>query len=197
TRLDRAKPESSFGIGEDAAEPGKPGIGHRRPGGRLRITPVRIGLPDLEHRIGDGLCVAVDHAPLDRDLLPGHDCDGQVVGRGPRNPDVQERTDGLRRRRHGVSTGTSTSIGVASRPRRTMSNVYPSAWSGTVVSQSKVPINRRRARSSRMLVYIGSKSSSGSPGKYICVTRRVTNAGPNSEKWMCAGRHALGWLRHG
>ena len=38
---------------------------------------------------------------------------------------------------------------------------------------------------------IGSKSKSGSSGKYICVTRRVVSAGPSSEKWMCAGLHAL------
>jgi hypothetical protein len=44
---------------------------------------------------------------------------------------------------------------------------------------------------------IGSYSISGSPGKYICVTSRCENARPKTEKWMCAGRQAFGWLRHG
>ena len=34
-------------------------------------------------------------------------------------------------------------------------------------------------------------------GKYICVTSRDRKLAPKSEKWMCAGRHAFSWLRHG
>ncbi len=44
---------------------------------------------------------------------------------------------------------------------------------------------------------IGSWKNSGSSGKYIWVTSRWVNAQPNTEKWMCAGRQALGWLPHG
>ena len=44
---------------------------------------------------------------------------------------------------------------------------------------------------------MGSWPKSGSPGKYIWVTSRWTNARPNSEKWMCAGRQALWWFFHG
>ena len=44
---------------------------------------------------------------------------------------------------------------------------------------------------------MGSSGMSGSPGKYICVTSLLARAGPNSEKWTCAGRQALSWLRHG
>src|SRR5580658_4045543 len=83
------------------------------------------------------------------------------------------------------------SIGVASRPFKIMSNLYPSACPGIVLSQSKAEINRWRADSSAVQLYMGSKGSKGSPGKYICVTKRVANAGPNSEKCTCAGRHAL------
>ena len=50
---------------------------------------------------------------------------------------------------------------------------------------------RSRALASLTELKIGSKANSGSPGKYICVTKRVRNDGPNSEKWMCAGRQAL------
>ena len=62
---------------------------------------------------------------------------------------------------------------------------------------SKRATIRSRACASRTDWKIGSYSNSGSPGKYICVTSRVANAGPNSEKWMCAGRQAFSWLPHG
>ncbi len=56
---------------------------------------------------------------------------------------------------------------------------------------------RSRALGSGTELKIGSCAKSGSPGKYICVISRWVNARPNSEKWMCAGRHALRWFRHG
>ena len=55
----------------------------------------------------------------------------------------------------------------------------------------------RRAASSDTELKIGSWANSGSSGKYIWVTSRWVNARPNSEKWMWAGRQALGWLPHG
>ena len=36
----------------------------------------------------------------------------------------------------------------------------------------------------RSLITIALLAASGSPGKYIWVTRRVTKLGPNSEKWI-------------
>jgi len=60
-----------------------------------------------------------------------------------------------------------------------------------------VDTRRRRAFASGMLMYMGSRVSSGSPGKYICVTSRPVSDGPNTEKWMWAGRQALGWFCHG
>ena len=48
-----------------------------------------------------------------------------------------------------------------------------------------------RAFSSVTELKIGSNGNSGSPGKYICVTRRETKEWPNTEKWMWAGRQAL------
>ena len=56
---------------------------------------------------------------------------------------------------------------------------------------------RSRAFGSRTELKIGSYENSGSPGKYIWVTRRWVNARPNTEKWMCCGRHAFWWLPHG
>ena len=54
-----------------------------------------------------------------------------------------------------------------------------------------------RAAGSAVELKIGSSLSNGSPGKYIWVTSRWTNAVPKTEKWMWAGRHALLWLRQG
>ena len=56
---------------------------------------------------------------------------------------------------------------------------------------------RSRAAGSGTELKIGSWKKSGSPGKYIWVTRRCTKARPKTEKWMCAGRHALWWLPQG
>ena len=56
------------------------------------------------------------------------------------------------------------------------------------------PLARRGSRTDWK---IGSAANSGSPGKYICVTRRSVNARPKIEKWMWAGRHALGWFATG
>ncbi len=44
---------------------------------------------------------------------------------------------------------------------------------------------------------IGSSRCNGSPGKYICVTRRSGSDVVSTEKWMCAGRQALRWFCHG
>ena len=59
------------------------------------------------------------------------------------------------------------------------------------MSQSKAETSRLRAFSSAVQLKMGSADSSGSPGKYIWVTSLVAKAGPKTEKWMCAGRHAF------
>src|SRR5262249_14638029 len=108
----------------------------------------------------------------------------------------EERADRLRGR--GREAGhQSSSSGVAAGPPSTMSKRKPSAHSGDVVSQSKREIIRSRADASRTELKMGSYGNSGSPGKYIWVTRRWAKERPNSERWMCAGRQAFGWLRHG
>ena len=78
-----------------------------------------------------------------------------------------------------------------------MSHSKPSAQSGSVRPRSNLAIIRSRALRSGTELKIGSWAKSGSPGKYICVISRWVNARPNSEKWMCAGRQAFGWFRHG
>jgi hypothetical protein len=72
-----------------------------------------------------------------------------------------------------------------------MSHTKPSAHSGSVMDSSNRQIMRCRAAGSGTELKTGSWANNGSPGKYICVISRCVNARPNTEKWMCAGRHAL------
>jgi len=74
------------------------------------------------------------------------------------------------------------SIGVAFEPRSTISNVKPSAHSGSVTLMSNFDTSRSRARSSGIELSTGSIGINGSPGKYICVIRRLRKPVPNSEK---------------
>ena len=109
-------------------------------------------------------------------------------------PHREERPDRLRGR---VESGTSAPAAwPRGRPGRCRNGTRARARD-VVVSQSKAETSRRRALSSAVQLKIGSCASSGSPGKYICVTRRVAKAGPKTEKWMCAGRQAFAWFRHG
>src|SRR3569833_537532 len=78
-----------------------------------------------------------------------------------------------------------------------MSKRKHSAHSGWVFSRSNDDTMRMRAFSSGTELKIGSNGNSGSFGKYICVTRRVTKEWPNTERWMWAGRQALWWLPQG
>src|SRR5919204_3926342 len=157
---------------------------------------VGIGLPGLHHRIRNRITVAVVHAPADpeaalcslrrneRAVLPGQ-ADREV---GP---------DGLRRRHPEPAHACGSSNATASGPRSTMSHLKPSCQWSSVVPQSCRETMRSRTFGSCTELKIGSSEKSGSSGKYICVTSRWVNARPNSEKWMCAGRQALGWFFHG
>ena len=62
----------------------------------MRVSAVRVRLPDLDERVTDGLAVGVDDAPLDDDLLAADARSDEVVGDEPIEPDVQERPDRLR-----------------------------------------------------------------------------------------------------
>ena len=76
-------------------------------------------------------------------------------------------------------------------PRSTMSHSKASAHSGRL---GQVEPRRSAARARPVGDRVEDRvlsANSGSSGKYICVTSRCVNARPNSEKWMCAGRHAL------
>ena len=50
-------------------------------------------------------------------------------------------------------------------------------------------MQRLRASGSRMALRMASCSLSGSSWKNICVTRRDSQTRPQTEKWMCGGRH--------
>src|SRR5947209_19414393 len=161
---------------------------------RMREADLCIRLPYLHHRIENADIVAVEDAALDPDLLAFEARHDEIVRENlvqlvfPRRQAIGvERPDGLRWRN---LQHNHCSIGVAFVPRRTISHSKPSPHSGIVVKSEKRDTIRCRAFGSTD-VNIGSKSKSGSSGKYICVTRRERNDGPNSEKWMCAGRQAF------
>src|SRR6185503_9736101 len=144
--------------------------------------------------VGQRRAVAVAHRAGELEARPRRAEPGQIGVRRV-GQHVPERADGLAAgdaRHH-----RAPSSGVACRPRSTISNRKPSAHSGWVSSRSNAEIRRARATGSGIDWKIGSIASSGSPGKYIWVTRRAPHDAPNSEKWMWLGRHALGWLRHG
>src|SRR5215467_3137097 len=155
-----------------------------------------VGLPGLHQRIRDRLpCRVVD--PAGDSDRPGGALGHDERAVGPGQAEGEKRPDRLRRgdvRHHAPARGSKT---VSSLPRSTMSHSKPSAQSGTVWSRLNLAIIRSRALGSGTELKIGSCAKSGSPGKYIWVTRRWVNARPNSEKWMCAGRQALGWFLHG
>src|SRR5256714_8422626 len=148
--------------------------------GRGRPDPRRIRLPRLDDRVRYRFPGAVEHPAAQPHVA-------RAVRQG-RHPDREERADRLRWRAHDGS-----SKGVA---RSTMSHRYASAHSGTLFGRSNVATRRYRANAGTD-PKMTSCPSSGSPGKYIWVTSRCTNARPKREKWMCAGRHAFRLLRQG
>ena len=97
--------------------------------------------------------------------------------------EVEERADGLR---------CAGNAGSSSRPPRTASRAgraarsrsdSPSAHSGSVSERSKRETSRSlRGRIRNAIAGSGRAESADRSGKYIWVTRRVTSAGPNSEK---------------
>ena len=174
-RLDGHELEAAVGVGRAAAEAAEArpssgsssrvvlGVGvAARPGSPARSRPGRRRT---------GVAVAVEDGPADPDRVRGRRRGDELVRAVVGQPDVQERPDGLRRGRQRAPRSCS-SIGVASRPRSTMSNSIASAHSGTVASRSKRRDHALAVRSSRTELKIGSWANSGSPGKYIWVTSR-------------------------
>src|SRR5260370_20755 len=72
TGFDGFKPVQPLLISAGAAKAGELGIKRRGAlvGGMI-IAPVRVGLPDLDQGIGYGHTIAVDHMPLNADMLAG------------------------------------------------------------------------------------------------------------------------------
>src|SRR5688572_3403138 len=159
--------------------------------GRRRLSQGRK-LPRFDEGVGERLAGAIEEATEENDRLAGFR-EAHLLAVGPAQGLVEKRADGLRRRAlHGY-----TPKGVDFAPLSTMSYRYPSASPSTLLSSASAQTRRLRPSPSGTLLYTGSSASSGSPGKYICVMRRCTGALPRSEKWMCAGRHANGWLSQG
>src|SRR6266478_2784042 len=81
TRFNRAQAETSIRAGGDTAEAVEVGIERLVLLKILRmvITAGGVGLPHLDHRVGDRRAVAVEHAPLDRDAFPSRAARRQVI----------------------------------------------------------------------------------------------------------------------
>src|SRR5258708_3996656 len=103
------------------------------------VAAMRIRLPDLDQRIGYRYSIAVEDAPLDAHALTGSLRLGQHIAAGvpPQERRGEERAPSLGTR-YGecthdfASPDAGDSKGVASDPRTTMSQRYPSAHSGSV-----------------------------------------------------------------
>src|SRR5579859_5358011 len=112
---------------------------------RTRILALFIRAPDFQNCVGHSLAFAIQNAAADGNHLGvGSSTSGnQMVHRPPAQADREERSYRLRSGRDiWPSVAHRVSMGVASRPRSTISNRYTSANSGEVFSQSKEEISR-------------------------------------------------------
>src|SRR5205814_2594020 len=134
--FDRGEAKFAVGAGQNATKTAEPRVDRRiLRVSRTRIFALRVGLPDFESAIVDGLAVAVEQAPLNADALArGFDRSDSVdQQRGKADPEI--RSYGLRgsgQQAHDSIQLRFVSIGVSSRPRSTTSKRYASAMSGIV-----------------------------------------------------------------
>src|SRR3954469_8135325 len=121
SRLDGAETESTARIGWNASETPEAALEPLLLGVLgMRVLACCIGLPDFDHAVVHGGAIAVEQPSLDRDPLAPHPGPGDLRRDEPGEADVQIRPDrlvGARVEAH----RPSASIGVASRPRSTMS----------------------------------------------------------------------------
>ena len=132
-------------------------------------------------------------------------------GRRARDHAAAHRSRPGRRGRTGRPSATrsrpAVRVGVAHTRASNGVRVAPAQDDVEAVAERPFGLGERRGRTARPAAAApagrgptgrsGRTANSGSLGKYICVTSRVGNDVPKSEKWMCAGRQALWWLRHG
>src|SRR6267143_1866848 len=126
-RPDGHEPVPAGLVGQGPAESVEARIG-RAPIVGMVVAALRVRLPDLQDGVVDGRAVAVEHAALDDDLLAARTVAREVVPLGPVEPQPEERAHRLRGR-GGLAAHRGPSKGVDSRPRRTTSKRYPSAYS--------------------------------------------------------------------
>src|SRR5207248_4914585 len=118
--LDGAEAERAFIIGE------RPAVAAERRLERLRLLVLRAGvaavavrLPDLDPRIVHRSAIAIDDAAADGDALPRHTARRELLDLHPFEPDALVWSDGLPRAC--AQAHRTFSVGVCSRPRRTIS----------------------------------------------------------------------------
>ena len=180
-RFDGRKAKFAFIVGGNATEALKPGSMALFWGSSgCAYLPCEFACQISIKRVRDRLPVAVRHSSFNRhsfawdlgarELRPDRATRSRVQKTGQpsarRSPArlICAPSAWLRGRSERCQTGTRA--------------LAPELWSPNRIARP----DRWRAFSSAVQLKMGSKASSGSPGKYICVTSRVANAGPNNEK---------------
>ena len=109
---------------------------------------LRSCTPKLEYRVRYRLAIAIQHSAINLNANCVRICPSHFAAIVRRKANRKEWTDSLRR--GWIVAHFALSIGVAFRPRKTMSNRNPKANSGEVCSQSNSEISRCFACSSGM-----------------------------------------------
>ena len=218
-RLDGLQGEAARVVRMDAAEPVERGV---RPCGvrvvRMIAAARRVRLPDLDEGIGYRLGRR-RRGPFRRSRWAGPVRRGSASDRRPCSGTriAKNGTDGLKggEWQHGagaVSTGACRAFAPSFILRVRPGS--PAGWrparAGRCRNGSRAPVpaplhvevergHQPRAAAARWgpRCTMGSRASSGSPGKYIWVMSRVRKQRPKTEKCTCAGRQALSWFPQG
>src|SRR5579859_4936877 len=91
---------------------------------RVQVLAIRISLPDFDDAIGYRLAVAIQDSACDFHAFTGNARACQIVSIEPRETNLKEWANGLgcgRMKTHDFSPCACVSMGVLSRPLRTMS----------------------------------------------------------------------------
>src|SRR5262245_27656341 len=80
-RLDGIETVDAALVGRRTPEARELGIRTRPTVGQMRVTALRVGLPDFDHRVVDRHPIAVEHTALDADLGAGR-IGGHAIGAG-------------------------------------------------------------------------------------------------------------------
>ena len=144
-----------------------------------------------------GSPVAVEDRALDADGAAASSGATSSLVALERQREDEERPDGLRRAWAERHLSSSEGRRPRARAARCRSVAERPLGHGRVRGRSARPAARARLGSRHRVEDRVVGEAAGRRGSTSGSPAAVANAGPNSEKWMCAGRQALWWLRHG